>query len=61
MGLSVMSVVKIMVIADELKTTHGTFFRGACVEVPDSPKLQKAALGGLIEYCNPAQTGLFDD
>ena len=52
--------VKIMILAEELKTTHGTFYHGACVEVEDSPKLQKAESDGLIEYCNPAQVGLFD-
>tara|TARA_R110002126_G_scaffold112389_1_gene250605 strand:+ start:425 stop:589 length:165 start_codon:yes stop_codon:yes gene_type:complete len=52
--------VKIMILAEELKTSLGTFYKGACVEVTDSVKLQKLALAGDIEYCNPAQTGLFD-
>ena len=52
--------VKIMIVAKELKTSFGTFNRGAILEVTDSPKLQLSAIAGDIEYCNPAQVGLFD-
>tara|TARA_R110000868_G_scaffold112527_2_gene302995 strand:- start:21023 stop:21190 length:168 start_codon:yes stop_codon:yes gene_type:complete len=53
--------VKIMVMVDGLKTSLGTFNKGTLLsDVTDSPKLQKLALAGDIEYCNPAQTGLFD-
>ena len=52
--------VKIIVLATELKTSIGVFYKGACVEITDSKKIQKLALTGEIEYCNPSQTGLFD-
>tara|TARA_R110002096_G_scaffold231731_2_gene421444 strand:+ start:289 stop:456 length:168 start_codon:yes stop_codon:yes gene_type:complete len=53
--------VKIMIMVDGLKTSLGTFNKGTLLsDVTDSPKLQKLALAGDIEYCNPAQTGLFD-
>ena len=53
--------VKIVILVDGLKTSLGTFNKGAILEVTDNPKLQKLALAGDIEYCNPNQTGLFDD
>lgn len=49
-----------MVLIDGLKTSVGVFNTGAIVEVNDSPKLQALAVAGDIEYCNPAQVGLFD-
>jgi hypothetical protein len=52
--------VKIIVLADELKTSMGTFYKGHIFETKDSPKLQASALKGLIEYANPMQVGLFD-
>jgi len=52
--------VKIIILADEVKSSLGTFYKGAMIEVTDSPKLQMLALEGKIEYANPAQVGLFD-
>lgn len=52
--------VKVIVLADELKTSMGTFYKGHIFETIDNPKLQASALKGLIEYANPAQVGLFD-
>ena len=53
--------VKIIILVDGLKTSLGTFNKGAVLsDVTDSPKLQKLAIAGEIEYCNPNQTGLFD-
>ena len=54
--------VKIMILVDGLKTSLGTFNKGTLLsDITDSPKLQKLALDGDIEYCNPNQTGLFDN
>ncbi len=52
--------VKIIILADEIKSSLGTFYKGAMIEITDSPKLQMLALEGKIEYANPAQVGLFD-
>jgi len=52
--------VKIIVLADEIKSSLVTFYRGTMIEVIDSPKLQMLALEGKIEYANPSQVGLFD-
>ncbi len=52
--------VKIIILADEVKSSLGTFYKGAMIELKDSPKLQMLALEGKIEYANPAQVGLFD-
>ena len=52
---------KIMILAEELKTSLGVFYRSTILEIQDSERLQQCAQEGLIEYCNPAQVGLFDD
>lgn len=49
-----------MILAEEVTTTLGIFYRGAIVEVTDTKRLQACALAGEIEYCNPNQVGLFD-
>ena len=51
--------VKIIILADVVKSTLGTFYKGAMLEVTDSPKLQMLALEGKIEYVNPDQVELF--
>jgi len=52
--------VKIIILADVVKSSLGTFYRGAMPTVTDSHKLQMLALEGKIEYANPAQVGLWD-
>jgi hypothetical protein len=55
-----MTQVKIKILADEVKSSLGTHYKGAMLERTDSPKLQMLALEEKIEYANPNQTGLFD-
>ena len=49
-----------MILAEEYETEEGVFFKGTQVPITDSDEHQKAESDGLIEYCNPAQVGLFD-
>jgi len=55
-----MNQVKIIILADKINSSMGEFYKGAIVEVTDSPKLQMLAIEGKIEYANPAQVGLWD-
>lgn len=52
--------VKLRVLAEELKTSMGLFYKGHIFEASDSPKMRKSALNGLIEYIDPNQTTLFE-
>ena len=52
---------RIIIIADELTTSLGVFYHGTILEIQDSERLQQCAQDGEIEYCNPAQVGLFDE
>ena len=55
-----MTQVKIIILADKINSSQGEVYKGAIVELTDSPKLQMLAIEGKIEYANPSQVGLFD-